>query len=177
MRTAPSGALCRRNLGLGVGRSDLHPLGSPGCLGAPAQPGAGAWDPAWDDVPRRHQRAGASEGRRSTSKRGSQAQRDHREALGRSRGGYGTKACVITDGLGRAVAFRPVRRTSCLTPFRCSTAYQVGLPRLWLIKAIEVTASANTSGASVRSWRSRAAWPVQTGSTTTAMSSRWSDHK
>jgi transposase len=27
------------------------------------------------------------------------------EALGRSRGGYGTKACVIADGAGRAVAF------------------------------------------------------------------------
>src|SRR5215204_5982784 len=32
-------------------------------------------------------------------------QRDCREALGRSRGGYGTKACVIADGRGRAVAF------------------------------------------------------------------------
>jgi transposase len=30
----------------------------------------------------------------------------HDNALGRSRGGYGTKACVITDGLGRAIAFR-----------------------------------------------------------------------
>ncbi len=28
-----------------------------------------------------------------------------REALGRSRGGYGTKACVIADGHGRAIAF------------------------------------------------------------------------
>ena len=28
-----------------------------------------------------------------------------REALGRSRGGYGAKACVIADGRGRAVAF------------------------------------------------------------------------
>lgn len=28
-----------------------------------------------------------------------------REALGRSRGGYGTKVCVIADGRGRAVAF------------------------------------------------------------------------
>ena len=27
------------------------------------------------------------------------------EALGRSRGGYGTKACVITDGAGRAISF------------------------------------------------------------------------
>ena len=33
------------------------------------------------------------------------AERDHREALGRSRGGYGTKACVICDAIGRAVAF------------------------------------------------------------------------
>ena len=32
-------------------------------------------------------------------------ERDHREALGRSRGGFGTKACVIADGRGRAVAF------------------------------------------------------------------------
>ena len=28
-----------------------------------------------------------------------------REALGRSRGGYGTTACVIADGRGRAIAF------------------------------------------------------------------------
>lgn len=28
------------------------------------------------------------------------AQRDHREALGRSRGSYGTKACVICDAIG-----------------------------------------------------------------------------
>ncbi|ANY85071.1 transposase (plasmid) [Microvirga ossetica] len=87
-------------------RSDLHPLGPSGCLGAPAQPGTEVRHPARDDLPRRHQRARASEGRRGSSKRGSQAQRDHREALGRSRGGYGTKACVIADGLGRAIAFR-----------------------------------------------------------------------
>src|SRR4051812_38989686 len=31
-------------------------------------------------------------------------QRDRREALGRSRGGYGTKACVIADGRGRDTA-------------------------------------------------------------------------
>ena len=33
------------------------------------------------------------------------AERDRREALGRSRGGYGTKACVIADGAGRALGF------------------------------------------------------------------------
>lgn len=32
-------------------------------------------------------------------------ERDPREALGRSRRGYGTKACVIADSRGRAVAF------------------------------------------------------------------------
>ena len=38
-------------------------------------------------------------------KGGTQAERDEREALGRSRGGFGTKACVIADGRGRAIAF------------------------------------------------------------------------
>ena len=33
------------------------------------------------------------------------AERDRREALGRSRGGYGTKAGVIADGAGRALGF------------------------------------------------------------------------
>ena len=37
--------------------------------------------------------------------RGTSEERDQREALGRSRGGFGTKACVIADGKGRAVAF------------------------------------------------------------------------
>lgn len=37
--------------------------------------------------------------------RGTPAERDDREALGRSRGGYGTKAVGIADGGGRAVAF------------------------------------------------------------------------
>ena len=32
-------------------------------------------------------------------------ERDRREALGRSRGGFGTKACVVADGRGRAIAF------------------------------------------------------------------------
>src|SRR5215212_1048889 len=39
---------------------------------------------------------------RSCAKRGSQSEQNAREALGRSRGGSGTKACVIADGLGSA---------------------------------------------------------------------------
>src|ERR1051325_1925415 len=49
---------------------------------------------------RAHHKAAGAEKRGANSK-----ERDEREALGRSRGGYGTKACVIADGLGRAVAF------------------------------------------------------------------------
>jgi transposase len=48
----------------------------------------------------------APKGGGSRQKGGSAAERDAREALGRSRGGYGTKACVIADGRGRAIAFR-----------------------------------------------------------------------
>jgi transposase len=43
---------------------------------------------------RAHQKAAGTR-----RKGASQAQRDDREALGRSRDGYGTKACVIADGL------------------------------------------------------------------------------
>jgi len=50
---------------------------------------------------RAHQKAAGA-----TRKRDSQAERDAREALGRSRGGFGTKVCVIADSSGRAVAFR-----------------------------------------------------------------------
>jgi transposase len=64
------------------------------------------WNQAWHGVPRWHERAGAPEGSRGSPKGGSQAERDDREALGRSRGGYGTKACVIADASGHAIAFR-----------------------------------------------------------------------
>ena len=88
-----------------AGRSDLHPLGAPGRVGAPAACGPGAWGPARDDGSGGPQHPGPPESARCRSKGGSQAERGEREALGRSRGGYGTQACVIADGLGRAVAF------------------------------------------------------------------------
>src|SRR3954453_14962700 len=51
---------------------------------------------------RAHQKAAGAD------KRGADGeQRDRREALGRSRGGCGTKACVIADGRGRAFAVAP----------------------------------------------------------------------
>jgi hypothetical protein len=50
---------------------------------------------------RAHQKAAGAE------KAGlSTPERDAPVALGRSRGGYGTKVCVIADDRGRAIAFR-----------------------------------------------------------------------
>ena len=49
---------------------------------------------------RAHQKA-AGAARNSATK----AERDDREALGRSRGGFGTKACVVAEAGGRAVSF------------------------------------------------------------------------
>lgn len=43
----------------------------------------------------------------SRKERAGREERDRREALGRFRGGYGIKACVLADGRGRAVAFAP----------------------------------------------------------------------
>src|SRR5215213_7983725 len=80
-------------------------LGPPGCLGAPAAPGPRAWGSTRDDVSRWHQHPGSPQGGGRGKKGANSKARDEREALGRSRGGYGTKACVIADGLGRAVAF------------------------------------------------------------------------
>ena len=70
-----------------------------------AAPRPGARGPTGNDVSGRHQHPRPPESGRGGSKGGSSAERDTREALGRSREGYGTKACVIADGLGRAVAF------------------------------------------------------------------------
>ena len=40
-----------------------------------------------------------------TPKRGASRERDRREALGRSRGGLGTKVCAACDAAGRPLAF------------------------------------------------------------------------
>jgi hypothetical protein len=59
----------------------------------------------------------------AANKRLSSAERDVREALGRSRGGFGTKACVVADGLGRAVDFvlAPGQAHEFPRPPPCST--------------------------------------------------------
>ena len=86
-------------------RAVLHPLVQAWRVGAASTPGAAGPGEAEHDVPGRHQHPCTSEGRRRSSKDDTADQRDEREALGRSRGGFGTKACVITDAIGRAMAF------------------------------------------------------------------------
>src|SRR3954469_24538941 len=89
----------------GAGGPALHPLVQARGVAAAARSGAGARGRARHGVPRRDLDQGAPQGRGCAQKRGTSRERDRREALGRSRGGFGTKACVIADGRGRAVAF------------------------------------------------------------------------
>ena len=102
--------------------AQIFPLVACRRLGAPFKPRAGARRPAWDGVPRRHERAGAPKGGRGCQRGGSGAERDHREALGCSRGGFRTKAYVIADGQGRAIAFRlaPGQAYELPMRFHCS---------------------------------------------------------
>jgi transposase len=83
------------------GGADVHRLGVWERMLAMAQERG-----ARHGLPRRHLGPRPPEGGRGGQKGATPAERDTREALGRSRGGYGTKAVVIADAAGRAVAFR-----------------------------------------------------------------------
>ena len=84
----------------------FHPLGEAGCVGTPARTGSGTTGSSTrHDFSGWHEYQSSPQGGGSPKKGGSFEERDHREALGRSRGGYGTKACVIADGHGKAVGF------------------------------------------------------------------------
>src|SRR5688572_25476520 len=87
-------ALPARSAGTLVdGSPDLHPLVAAGRVGAPAVAGSGEGHLAGDDLSRRHLDPSPPEGGRGCQKEETAAGRDAREALGRSCGGYGTKAC------------------------------------------------------------------------------------
>lgn len=79
-------------------------LGAARCAGAAVDAGAGAGEGrrARHGVRGRHQRPGAPQGGGRREKGGDGARRDQREALGRFRGGCGTKAVAVADARGRA---------------------------------------------------------------------------
>jgi transposase len=87
------------------GGADVHPLGAARRLGSFARHGQAAPRRTRDGLSGRHLDPGARQGGGGVQKGGTGAQRDAREALGRSRGGYGTKAVAVADSGGRAVAF------------------------------------------------------------------------
>src|SRR4051794_41025947 len=125
---------------------------------------------------RAHQKAAGAD------KRGADGeQRDRREALGRSRGGYGTKACVIADGRGRAVAFAlaPARPTNCRWRRGCWTACLTCRDGWSATAALPPTPSATGSGTSAPDRPSRPSAPTRRsparpGSTPTGTWSRTS---
>ena len=89
------------------GSPDLHSLvaagrvGAASHLGTATRRGAGHGLSRWDC----HQSAPEGCGRVKQKAAEATGPRGAAQALGRSRGGFGTKACVIADGAGRAVAF------------------------------------------------------------------------
>ncbi len=107
---------------------------------------------------------------------GAGAERDTREALGRSRGGYDTKACVIADGRGRAIAFglAPGARARA-APCGSAARPTPGMPK-WVVgdRGYTSHASAITTGtlrAPIPPQRHETPSPARTGSTTTAIRS------
>ena len=89
-----------------AGGAAFHPLGETGGVGTPARTGSGPpRSGAGHDFSGWHKHQGSPQGGGSPKKGASFEERDHREALGRSRGGYGTKVCVIADGHGKAIGF------------------------------------------------------------------------
>ena len=139
------------------GGADLHPLVPPRRAGAVARPGAVARRRAWHGLPRRHLDPRPSEGGRSGQKDAAPAQRGAGEALGRSRGGYGTKACVIADSAGRAVAFALAPGQAHELPHAVPLLARLpGVP-VWIVadRATAATPSASTSGIAVRGRPSR----------------------
>ena len=105
IRTARNGAACRPIWCPGGGRRRPSSAGASWASGNGFSNGSRSVALTWAWHFSTALRSGRTTKRRGRKKGGSGAQRDVREALGRSRGGYGTKACVITDGAGRAISF------------------------------------------------------------------------
>src|SRR5215203_2497036 len=105
-RTGRSGGPCLSNSARGGRRPRSSFAGRGSAYGTAflAWPRSAACGLAWPSSTA--PRSGRTPRRRGGQKGGPRASRGEGEALGRSRGGYGTKAVVVADGSGRAVAFR-----------------------------------------------------------------------
>ena len=100
-------------------------------------------------------------------------ERDRREALGRSRGGFGTKACVIADGRGRAVAFALAPGQAHELPLAPGLLDRLPRVPLWVVGDRGYSSDAfreliRSSGPRSRPGATRRPSPARTSSTTTA---------
>jgi transposase len=109
IRTERRGALFQPSSVPGGWRLRPSSAGRSSVSGAASGSGSGACGWARHRGSGQDQHPGAPEGGWCRPKGGSAKERDSREALGRSCGGYGTKACVMADGAGRVIAFRLAR--------------------------------------------------------------------
>lgn len=121
------------------GRPDLYPLLDLSCR-AKASP------LAWLFVDGTNIRA--DQKMADAAKRGAGVERDDCNAIGRSRGGYGTKACVITGRQGRPVDFRVAPGQAHEFPHALSLLDQLpGVPRSVVAdRSYSSTACARQSG-------------------------------
>src|SRR3954453_7832860 len=155
------------------GGADLRPVVAPWRLGAAAGSGAAAGrDRGRDGVPRRNQHPVAPQGRRRGQKGGSSEQRDEREALGRSRGGYGTKACVIADAAGRAIGFALAPGQAHELPLAPLLLTILSIIPAWIVADRGYASQAfrdliwiSAHGQRFRPSAMRRLWPVRRGST------------
>ena len=112
----------------------FHPLDETGRVGTPARTGSrptgrGARNDfsGWYEHQGHHKAAGAQK------KGASFEDRDHREAPGRSRGGYGTKICVIADGHGKVFGFALAPRQAHELPLAPAMLDSLPTIPLWVV--------------------------------------------
>ena len=161
------------------GGADLHQMVAARCMGKAVAYGTGQKAQARHDISGRHQHPCASESSRCALKRASANERDDREALGRSRGGFGTKACVIADGAGRAIAFRVAPGQAHELPHAVPLLDRLPDVPLWVVADRGYTSQAfrqhiwdsGSRPAIPRNAAARHRWSVPIGSTTTATKS------
>jgi transposase len=111
----------------------LHPLVEAGHVGAAARARTRTRCRARHGLPRRFRDPGARQGGGRVQKGASSRERDRRGALGRSRGGFGTKACVVADGNGRAVAFALAPGHAHELPLAPALLDRLPRPPLWVV--------------------------------------------
>jgi len=86
-------------------RPIVYPLGKARCLGGTLRVDERPGFSLGPGLSRRHEHQGASQGGGSRQKGEFQGSQGDCQALGRSRGGFGSKVCVAANGRGKVLSF------------------------------------------------------------------------